>query len=235
VSGRGAALHVSGLQVAYGHGAQALRGVDLDVGPGEMVALLGPNGAGKTTLLRAVSGMLGLHRGRITGGAATLDGRPVLGADPASLVRRGVSQVMEGRRLFAPLTVEENLRAGAFTVRDKAVARASYDRVMSLFPVLAGRRRAPAGSLSGGEQQMVAIARALMASPRLLLLDEPTVGLAPRVVDEVAAALTAVNAEGTSVLLVEQRVDMALALAGRAVVLHRGEVAPDLEHSATGA
>ena len=217
-------LSVNGLEVVYDDAVLVLRGVSIQVGTGRVVALLGANGAGKTTLLRAVSGLLGVHRGTITKGTVTLDGQRVNGDDPARLVRRGVAQVMEGRRTFAELTVDENLRAGAFTVRSKKARAEAHQRVMDLFPPLATRRRQVAGYLSGGEQQMLAIGRALMQSPRLLLLDEPSLGLAPRIVEQIAGIVRTVNDQGTSVLLVEQNAAMALSVADAGYVLENGKV-----------
>jgi branched-chain amino acid transport system ATP-binding protein len=215
-------LAVANLEVVYNDVVLVLRGVSLRVRPGQIVALLGANGAGKTTLLRAITGLLPVHRGRITKGHVTLAGRDVTRDEPARRVRGGLAQVMEGRRIFAELTVEENLRTGAYT--NRAGLAASRDRVMDLFPVLAQRRRQVAGYLSGGEQQMLAMGRALMSSPRLLLLDEPSLGLAPRLVEQVRDIVVDINAQGTSVLLVEQNATMALAIAGYGLVLEQGRV-----------
>jgi branched-chain amino acid transport system ATP-binding protein len=204
-----------------------LRGVSLKVGPASIVALLGANGAGKTTLLRAITGLLPIHRGRITKGNVSLDGTVLHRIAAPDIVRRGIAQVMEGRRLFAELTVEENLRVGGFTCRDRSAVATGLERVFTLFPYLAERRRSVAGYLSGGEQQMVAIGRALMSSPRLLLLDEPSLGLAPRIVDQVREVILAIHREGTSVLLVEQNAVMALSIAHSGYVLENGKVVRD--------
>jgi branched-chain amino acid transport system ATP-binding protein len=222
-----AILSVSGVEVVYNDVILALRGVSLDVPTGSVVAILGANGAGKTTLLRAITGLLGVHRAKITKGTVAVDGQLVTNADPARLVRRGVAQVMEGRRTFAELTVDENLRAGAFTVRSRAARDEAQQRVMELFPQLASRGRQVAGYLSGGEQQMLAIGRALMQSPRLLLLDEPSLGLAPLIVEQIAGIVRTVNAQGTSVLLVEQNAAMALSVAQHGYVLENGKVVKD--------
>jgi branched-chain amino acid transport system ATP-binding protein len=220
-------LAVHGLEVVYSDVILVLRGVSLDVPQGAIVALLGANGAGKTTLLRAVTGLLRVHRGAITKGTIAVDGQPVTGLDAAAIVRRGVSQVMEGRRIFAELSVDENLRAGGFTRRDKGELRDSYDRVMGLFPKLAERRKSTAGYLSGGEQQMLAIGRALMQSPRLLLLDEPSLGLAPLIVKQIRQIIVDINNQGTSVLLVEQNATMALSIADYGYVMENGRVVKD--------
>src|SRR3546814_650948 len=167
-------LSVRNLEVVYNDVALVLRGVTLEVPRGGIAALLGANGAGKTTLLRAITGLLRIHRGAITKGDVLLDGDSITGHDPAQIVRHGISHVMEGRRIFAELTVEENLRAGAYTKRDRNEVKRNHERVMELFPVLADRRRSVAGYLSGGEQQMLAMGRSLMQSPDLPLLDEPS-------------------------------------------------------------
>jgi branched-chain amino acid transport system ATP-binding protein len=215
-------LEVGNLEVVYNDVVLVLRGVSLAVQPGKIVAVLGANGAGKTTLLRAVTGLLPVHRGRVTKGHIRFGGRHITHDDAASRVQAGLAQVMEGRRVFAELTVEENLRLGAYT--NRAGMADSRDRVMDLFPVLKQRRRQVAGYLSGGEQQMLAMGRALMSSPRLLLLDEPSLGLAPRVVEKIRELIVDINGQGTSVLLVEQNATMALAIADHGVVLEQGRV-----------
>ncbi len=220
-------LAVRNVEVVYQDVILVIRGVSVEVGEGEIVALLGANGAGKTTLLRAVSGLLGVHRGKVTKGEIVLDGKPVEGLDPSEMVRRGVAQVMEGRRTFSELTVEENLRAGAFPRRDRGGLADSYERVFSLFPPLAERRDAVAGYLSGGEQQMLAIGRALMARPTVLMLDEPSLGLAPALVEQIAEIVVEINRQGTSVLLVEQNASMALAIASRGYVMETGRIVLD--------
>jgi branched-chain amino acid transport system ATP-binding protein len=218
------ALEVRNLEVVYNDVVLVLRGISIAVPSGAIVAMLGANGAGKTTLLRAVTGLLDVHRGEITKGTIAVDGHDVTSADAAAIVRTGVAQVMEGRRIFAELTVDENLRIGAFTRRDRSEVAASYERVLDLFPVLQGRRGSTAGYLSGGEQQMLAIGRALMASPSLLMLDEPSLGLAPKIVEQIREIIASINAQGTSVLLVEQNATMALQIAAHGYVLEHGRV-----------
>jgi branched-chain amino acid transport system ATP-binding protein len=218
-------LQVQNLEVVYDDVMLVLRGVSVTVPPGGIVALLGANGAGKTTLLRAITGLLGVHDGEVTKGSVTLDGDPVHHLRPAALVRRGVCQVMEGRRIFAELTVEENLRVGAHTSPRDITRR--LDDALSLFPVLAERRRHTAGYLSGGEQQMLAMGRALMAQPRYLLLDEPSLGLAPRLVEQVRGLIVEINKRGTGVLLVEQNATMALSIAAHGYVMETGKVVLD--------
>ena len=223
----GPALAVQNLEVVYSEVILVLRGVSLAIPQGQIVALLGANGAGKTTVLRAVTGLLSIHRGRITKGTIEAGGRSLVGLDGPAIVRSGVSQVMEGRRIFAELSIEDNLRAGGFVCRDRTAARAALERAYALFPVLAERRRRIAGYLSGGEQQMLAVARALMASPRVLLLDEPSLGLAPKMVEQIRDLIVAINRDGVSVLLVEQNAAMALSIATYGYILETGKVVKD--------
>jgi branched-chain amino acid transport system ATP-binding protein len=218
-----ALLEVEDLDVSYG-GVRALRGVSLRVDEGSVVAVLGSNGAGKTTLLRTLSSTLRLHKGRVEGGDARFRGRSLRGLDPARCVASGLVQVPEGRRIFSRLTVEENLRAGGLASKDKAGVATAHARVLELFPVLEERRTQRAGLLSGGEQQMLAIGRGLMAQPSLLLLDEPSLGLAPRIIGQIGEVVREIHNQGISVLLVEQNATMALDVADRAYVLDVGEV-----------
>ena len=220
-------LQTHNLEVVYDDVMLVLRGVSLSIPPGRIVALLGANGAGKTTLLRAITGLLGVHRGKVTKGSIELQGTSIAGLDPADVVCRGIAQVMEGRRVFQELTVDENLRAGGFTRRRSAAAKESYERVMELFPLLRDRTGETAGYLSGGEQQMLAMGRALMADPRFLLLDEPSLGLAPRLVEQVRQLIVEINQAGTGVLLVEQNATMALSIASHGYVLETGQVVLD--------
>ena len=218
-------LDVRDLHVTYAGAVRSLKGVSLAVPEGQVVAVLGSNGAGKSTLLRAVSGTLRAQRGAITGGTIELAGRSLIGADPADIARGGLVQVPEGRRIFGHLTVAENLRAGGMAARDKATRERAQAWVQELFPILAERARQRAGLLSGGEQQMLAIGRALMAGPRVLLLDEPSLGLAPRIVEQLGEVIGEINGQGVTVVLVEQNAAMALAVADRAIVLEVGRVA----------
>jgi branched-chain amino acid transport system ATP-binding protein len=219
-------LEVRNLEVVYHGVVLVLKGISVAVPDGGIVAVLGPNGAGKTTLLRALTGLLAIHEGRITKGTIALDAARLDGRRADEIVRRGVAQVMEGRRILGELTVEENLRAGAFTAA-RALVEERLERWYTRFPVLGERRRQAAGYLSGGEQQMLAIARALMSGPRLLLLDEPSLGLAPRVIADVAALIGEINAAGVAVLLVEQNAAMALELAQHGYVMENGRVVLD--------
>jgi len=211
-------LEVRGLDAAYGE-LRALVGVDLRVGTDEIVALVGSNGAGKTTLLRCITGLTRPRAGRVL-----WQGEDLVGVEAHRVVERGVAMVPEGRRLFGHMTVEENLALGAFSARARAEREATLDRIYGIFPRLAERRRQRAGALSGGEQQMVAIGRALMTRPSLLMLDEPSLGLAPRVVELVLAVLGEINRAGVGVFLIEQNVRAALGLAHRAYVLEQGRV-----------
>jgi branched-chain amino acid transport system ATP-binding protein len=221
----GGVLEVRGLSVRYGRSVRALEEVTLSVAAEGVLAVLGGNGAGKSTLLRAVSGTLGLHRGAVTAGEITFDGDRIDRLDPALVVRRGVVAVPEGRQVFARMSVEENLRAGGLGARSPAVRTAARERVQELFPVLAERARQRAGLLSGGEQQMLAIGRALMSGPRLLLLDEPSLGLAPQMVARIGRVIREIHSQGTAVVLVEQNATMALAVAEYAAVLEVGRIA----------
>src|SRR5664280_1496153 len=187
-------LAVNDLGVSYGGAVRALRGVSVAVDGGDVVAVLGSNGAGKSTLLRALSGTLRMHKGTVDSGGITFDGHSLLGRDPAAIVAAGLVQVPEGRRIFGRLTVEENLRAGGMGSRDKGAKAKARERVYEMFPLLAERRAGRAVLLSGGEQQMLAIGRALMAAPKLLLLDEPSLGLAPRVVTQIGEGFAGIKA-----------------------------------------
>jgi branched-chain amino acid transport system ATP-binding protein len=212
------ALELRGLVVRYGN-VEVLHGIDVVVRPGEIVALLGANGAGKTTTLRTVSGLV-----RPAAGQILLDGKPTAGVPAHALVRMGLAQSPEGRRVFGTLTVRENLLLGAFTRTDDAGIAETAKFVYGLFPVLEQRREQLAGTLSGGEQQMLAIGRALMAKPRVLLLDEPSLGLAPLLVKSIFRTIREINATGVTVVLVEQNARAALKLAHRGYVLEVGRI-----------
>jgi branched-chain amino acid transport system ATP-binding protein len=219
-----ALLEVDAARAGYGTGGDVLHGVSLHVAPGEVVAIAGANGAGKSTVARLVTGMLvATGRGRLRAGSVRFDGSDVAGLDAAALVRRGIGQVLEGRRVFKSLSVEDNLRAAAYRAGPDTLAR--REQLLATFPALVARRRTLAGNLSGGEQQMLATARALVRSPRLLVLDEPTLGLAPAVAAQVLSLVADIAAAGTAVLLIEQNLPAAARLAERAYVLQRGRVA----------
>ncbi|MBI4593480.1 MAG: ABC transporter ATP-binding protein [Candidatus Rokubacteria bacterium] len=212
-------LEIRDLEAAYGD-ARALAGVTLSVGPGEIVALLGPNGAGKSTLLKSIAGLL-----RPRAGTIRWEGADLARVGAHLIVARGLAMVPEGRRLFGGMTVEENLALGAFAARARAARAANLERVYALFPVLRERRRATVRALSGGQQQMVAVGRALMTNPRLLMLDEPSLGIAPRLVRSIFEALAEINRGGVAIFLVEQNVQAALTLAHRAYILEGGRIA----------
>jgi branched-chain amino acid transport system ATP-binding protein len=211
-------LELSGLHAAYGP-IEALRGVDLEVRAGELVCLLGANGAGKSSTLRAISGLV-----RPTAGRIVFDGRPITGLAPAAILEAGIAHCPEGRRVFPYLTVEDNLNMGAYIRRDRAGIAADLERVCAHFPILGERRRQAAGTLSGGEQQMLAIGRALMARPRLILFDEPSLGLAPTVVETTFAIIADIRRQGTTVLMVEQNAYLALSMADRGYVMETGRI-----------
>lgn len=211
-------LEVENVQVCYG-ALPALHGVSLRIEPGELVALVGPNGAGKSTLLKTIAGLL-----RPRGGAIRWEGQPMHADAPQRIVERGIALVPEGRRLFARMTVAENLELGAFTPRAQKERRTQIQRVYAIFPRLLERERQLAGSLSGGEQQMLALGRALMALPRLLLLDEPSLGLAPRIVESIFAILGELHRQGMSLLIVEQNVQAVLSMARRAYIIESGRI-----------
>ncbi|HZT15716.1 MAG TPA: ABC transporter ATP-binding protein [Gaiellaceae bacterium] len=218
-------LEINDLRVAYGR-TPALKGVSLTVSRGEIVALVGPNGAGKTTMLAAIFGLV-----KPSAGAIRLEGKPLLGLSPERVVRLGLSLVPEGRHIFNSLTVAENLAMGATARRDRREVRVDTSRMLERFPILAQYRNSPAGRLSGGEQQQLAIARALLARPRLLLLDEPSLGLAPLVIDLVFDVLAELRESGVTILLVEQNAARAIELADRSYVLRTGEVALEGERA----
>ena len=211
------------LTVTY-RGLLGLNGVSLQVPAAGAVCLLGPNGAGKTTLLRAVSGLLAFHGGRVSSGTIRYKGEIVTGADPAGVVRAGIVQVLEGRHVFADLTVEENLRSGAFARRDRRRSTELFDQVVELFPPVARRLRQPAGLLSGGEQQMLAIGRAMMCDPQLLLLDEPSLGIAPLIVRSIGQALRRISDQGVGILLAEQSMALAVSVASHGYLIDSGVI-----------
>ncbi len=217
-------LKIANLEVVYNSVMLVLKGVSLEVPKGSVVTLLGPNGAGKTTMLRAITGLLDIHNGDITKGSVEWNGESLNEAAADDIVRRGIAQVMEGRRILPELTVEENLRAGGYTRGDMDDDIAGfYER----FPILGERRKQPAGYLSGGEQQMLAISRALMSKPEVLLLDEPSLGLAPKIVEQVGDLVRELNAEGMTILLVEQNAALALELADYGYVMENGKIVID--------
>ncbi|RRH87521.1 ABC transporter ATP-binding protein [Variovorax beijingensis] len=223
-------LEVNNIEVVYNKVVQVLRGLSLAVPRGQIVALLGSNGAGKSTTLKAVSGLLALEDGEVEAGRIVFDGAPTARLAPQQLVRRGLSHVMEGRRVFEDLTVEENLIAATYALagRGGPAPPRNFDDVYAYFPRLHERRRGLAGYLSGGEQQMLAIGRALVAQPKLILLDEPSLGLSPKLVEDIFTIIARINAErGTSMLLVEQNASVALAIAHTGYIMESGKVVID--------
>jgi branched-chain amino acid transport system ATP-binding protein len=211
-------LELSKLAVSYG-GIQAVRGIDLHVDRGELVCLIGANGAGKTTTLKGICGLQPIQGGSIRYGGEDIGGRPAF-----ELVRRGLAMVPEGRGVFGALTIEENLAMGAYIRSDRGQIAADIERVYQLFPRLKERRRQTAGTLSGGEQQMLAMGRAMMSRPKLLLLDEPSMGLAPLMVQKVFETVMTISAEGTTILLIEQNAKLALEVSNRGYVMESGEI-----------
>lgn len=216
-------LNVNNIEVVYHDIIQVLRGVSLEVPKGKIVALLGTNGAGKTTTLRAISGLLKPENGRVKEGNISFEGKETQNATGQTIVKSGIVQVPEGRRVFKHLTIEENLRVGSITRRDNKV-KEDLERIYEIFPKLIGLRKRMAGYTSGGEQQMVAIGRALMAAPKLLLLDEPSLGLAPLLVKDIFERIKTVNAEGTTILVVEQNASIALSIADYGYIMEQGRI-----------
>ena len=224
-------LEVANLEVVYNEVILVLRGLSIEVRSGQIVALLGANGAGKTTTTRAITGLLDVHEGKSTKGTVTLEGMRIDNMEPSEVVKSGITQVMEGRRVFAELTVDENLVTGGITSSNRTAIAEAHDRVMTMFPLLAERRNSTAGYLSGGEQQMLAIGRALMSSPKLLILDEPSLGLAPKLVAQIRDIIVEINQSGTSVLLIEQNANMALSIADYGYIMETGKIVMDGEAS----
>ena len=223
-------LRLANVEVIYDDVILVLKGLSLDVPKGQIVALLGSNGAGKSTTLKAISGLLHAEEGEVTDGAIELDGERIEALEPEQIVRRGIFQVMEGRRVFEDLTVDENLTMGGYTRRDSLALKRDRDLCFDYFPRLRERRRQIAGYLSGGEQQMLAISRALMARPRLILLDEPSLGLAPLLVQEIFRIIGKINQEEkTTMLLVEQNANVALSIAHFGYIMENGRIVLDGE------
>jgi len=222
-------LAIENLEVVYQDVILVLRGVSIEIKKGEIVALLGSNGAGKTTVIRSITGLLDVQNGDITKGSISVDGEDITNLNPSKIVEKGIAQVLEGRRIFSELTVVENLRLGGHT--NSKDIKDNIDKVLDLFPILKERSKGEAGYLSGGEQQMLAIGRALMSNPSYLLLDEPSLGLAPKLVDEVAELIKEINSQGVTVLLVEQNANMALNISDHGYIMETGNVVMDNKSS----
>lgn len=221
-------LELNNIEVVYNNVILVLKGLSLKVEQGTIVALLGSNGAGKSTTLKAVSGFLPLEDGEITHGSVKYEGHPLNGLSPHKIVRRGVFQVMEGRRIFEDLTVEENLTCGAYIRKDRAAVKRDLEKCFEYFPILKKRVTQRAGYLSGGEQQMLALSRALLARPKVLMLDEPSLGLAPLLVEEIFGIILKINQnEGTTILLVEQNAQMALEISSYGYIMENGRIVMD--------
>ncbi|MBP8182898.1 MAG: ABC transporter ATP-binding protein [Rhodoferax sp.] len=221
-------LEVNNIEVIYNKVVQALRGLSLAVPRGQIVALLGSNGAGKSTTLKAISGLLALEDGELKSGSILFNGSPTARLEPQQLVHQGVSHVMEGRRVFEDLTIEENLIAATYALTGRAGVKPDFDLVYTYFPRLHERRNGLAGYLSGGEQQMLAIGRALIAQPQLILLDEPSLGLSPKLVEDIFGIIARINVErGVSMLLVEQNATVALAVAHSGYIMENGKIVID--------
>lgn len=218
-------LQVENIEVIYNKAVQALRGLSLSVPKGQVVTLLGSNGAGKSTTLKAISGLLGLENGEVTAGRILFDGQDISRMKPHELVRAGLFHIMEGRRIFEDLTVEENLTAATFALSGRGLSRTPFEVVYDYFPRLAERRHQRAGYMSGGEQQMLAIGRALIAQPKLILLDEPSLGLSPILVEEIFTIISRINRQtGVSMLLVEQNANVAMAVAQYGYIMETGKI-----------
>ena len=218
-------LEVKNLEVVYQDVILVLRGVSLQVPKGKIVSLLGSNGSGKTTVIRSITGLLDVQNGDITKGNVIVDGEDITNFKPSKIVEKGIAQVLEGRRIFSELTVVENLRLGGHT-NSKEINK-NIEKIFELFPILKKRSRGEAGYLSGGEQQMLAIGRALMSEPTYLLLDEPSLGLAPKLVDQIAELITEINSQGVTVLLVEQNANMALNISHHGYIMETGNIVMD--------
>ena len=218
-------LSVQNLEVVYQDVILVLRGVSFEIPKGKIVSLLGSNGSGKTTVIRSITGLLDIQNGDITKGTISVDGEDITNEKPSKIVEKGIAQVLEGRRIFAELSVLENLRLGGHT-SSKDIPQ-NIDRVLDLFPILKDRSKGEAGYLSGGEQQMLAIGRALMSNPNYLLLDEPSLGLAPKLVDQIAELITEINSQGVTVLLVEQNANMALKISTHGYIMETGNIVMD--------